>query len=142
MYSSSCLIIYPFPTSLSTLGWWFYTCILPLIVNKVEWFKFSVGWKESPSILFSHMLCEDNSMRHKRHAKKLFACYTLQRKGYGKTSLTSRMLLFLQRSKDSPQKIFRQKRSWLRNYTIYLFIVSLIITLTFHCILYFIESYW
>ena len=81
-------------------------------------------------------------MKHEVHAKKLFACQILQGKANGTTSSTTEMLLFWQRKKDNPQRVLRQKRSWVRNLSmrLYYFIVSLIITLRFQCTLYLIQN--
>ena len=76
--------------------------------------------------------------------KKLLACQILRRKYNGRTSSSTRMLLFWQRHKDNPQKNFWQKRSY---WEIYLYdtcslVASLIITLTFHCTLHLIPNEW
>ena len=52
-------------------------------------------------------------------------CQILQRKRNGTTSLTTRMLLFWQRNKDNPSRVFKQERSWVINLSVwYIF---------FHC---------
>ena len=125
---------------------WYYPCILPLVVNKIGWFKFFVKRKENHFTLFykgHSMFCKGHSMRNKWHAKKMFARQMLQRKGNGTTSSTIRMLLFWQRNKDNLLKLSRQERSWVINLSIqyiFSFIASLITTFTFHFTLYLIQN--
>ena len=49
---------------------------------------------------------DTNDMR-----KKLLACQILRKKCSGTTSSSTQMLLFWQRHKDNPQRVFRQERS-------------------------------
>ena len=138
MYHSSCLITYPFSTSVLNSYLWYYPCILPLVVNKIGWFKFFVKRKENHFTLFY----KGHSMRNKWHTKKMFARQMSQRKGNGTTSSTIRMLFFWQRNKDN-LKLSRQERSWVINLSIqyiFSFIASLITTFTFHFTLYLIQN--
>ena len=119
MYNSSCLILYPFPTPHLNLSWWSYLCILRLIFNIAWSFKSFVGRKENHFNLFYHVFCQGDFMRHEWYAKKkLLACQILRRKCNGMTFSSTRMLLFCQRHKDNPQRVFRQERSWVKNLSV------------------------
>ena len=87
--------------------------------------------------------------------KKMLACQIFRRKCNGKTSSSTRMLLFWQRHRDNAQRAFRQEWSWVRNLSVrYIFsccfidnnarslVASLIITFAFHCKLYLIHNEW
>ena len=47
----------------------------------------------------------------------MFACQIFQAKGNG-TTWTTRMLLFSQRNKDNPERVFRQERPWVSSLSI------------------------
>ena len=97
--------IYLFPTFVLNSNEWYYLCTIRLILNKVEWFKCFAGQKENHFNLFDHVFCWVDPMRHKW------------------------MLLFWQRNKDNPQRVFSfQERSWVRNLSVwYIFSYCLIV---------------
>ena len=111
--------IYPFPSSIFNSNWWYYPCILTLFVNKALWFKFLSDRKKiiSPcfTICFAKVIPWVTMRFHEKcYAKKMFACQILPRKGNGTSSITQ-ILLFWQKNKDDPQRVFRLERSQLRN---------------------------
>ena len=138
MYNSRWLIIYPFPTSHLNWSWWSYPCILPLIFSIAWLFKFFVGQKENHFNLFYHVFYQGDSIRHEWYAKKFVTLSNIAKKVHETTFFNHSNVVIL-RYKDNPQRVFRRKRSWLRNY-IYFLVASLIITITFHCTLYLIHN--
>ena len=57
----------------------------------------------------------------------LFPCQILQRKCSGRTCSSTRMLLFWQRRKDNPERVFRQEWFWARKLSLrYIFSCCLI----------------
>ena len=136
--------MYPFHAFHHNSSWWSYPCILPLISNITWSFKLFFRRKKIASPFFTVCFAkaipwDTNDMR-----KKLLDCQLLQRKCNGTTSSSTWMLLFWQRHKDNPQKVFRQEQSWVRNVSVrYIFSCCLIeITSTFYCTLYLIHNEW
>ena len=124
-----------------------YHCILPLIFNKVGWFKFFVGRKENHFILFYHLFYLGDSIRHEWHAKK---CLSVK---YWKGKATGRLLQPLECCYfDRGTKMILREFSYRNDltiyeptidlYDIYYFIASLIVTRTSHCSLYLIQIEW
>ena len=118
MYNSSCLILYPFPTSHLNLSWWSYLCILRLIFNIAWSFKFLSDGKKITSPCFTMSFAKAISWDTNDMQKKLLACQILRRKCNGMTFSSTRMLLFCQRHKDNPQRVYRHERSWVKNLSV------------------------
>ena len=80
-------------------------------------------------------------MRHKIICKKLLACQILLRKGNGTTSSVTRMLFWLW-NKINPQRVFKQKWSWVRDLFMW-YIFYCVIDIISHILLYIVvNSKW
>ena len=102
-------------TSLLNWSWRYYTCILPLIGNKVGRFNFFVGRKENRFSLFYHVFCWGDSMNETRMTfTKIVRLWNCKGKAMGWLLQPLKYCCFDKGTKIM-LRVFRKERPWVRN---------------------------